>query len=86
MKNRVLYFCAFKVSIYQDYFTLTKVLIDWIKKSLNIFPFSRDLETYSEAHLAGCNLVDPDLNGGELNIKIPSKSTKKTTSVNPIRE
>ena len=29
----------------------------------------RDLETYSDAHLHGCNLVDPDLNGGELNIR-----------------
>jgi len=37
------------------------------------FYFSRDLETYSDSHLSGCNLVDPDLNGGELNIKIPSK-------------
>jgi len=37
-----------------------------------VYDSSYDLETYSEAHLAGCNLVDPDLNGGELNIKIPS--------------
>ncbi|XP_023325811.1 transcription initiation factor TFIID subunit 2 [Eurytemora carolleeae] len=34
----------------------------------------RDLDTYSENHLSGCNLVDPDLNGGELNIKIPSEA------------
>lgn len=33
-----------------------------------------DLETFSECHLSGCNLVDPDLNGGELNIKIPSEA------------
>jgi transcription initiation factor TFIID subunit 2 len=38
------------------------------------FLFRRDLETYSEAHLHGCNLVDPDLNGGELNIRIPSEA------------
>ena len=35
--------------------------------------FRRDLDTYSENHLSGCNLVDPDLNGGELNIKIPTE-------------
>lgn len=34
----------------------------------------RDLDTFSENHLTGCNLVDPDLNGGELNIKIPSEA------------
>ena len=33
-----------------------------------------DLDTYSEAHLIGCNLVDPDMNGGELNIKIPPEA------------
>ena len=33
-----------------------------------------DLDTYSEAHLTGCNLVDPDLNGGELNIRVPSEA------------
>ena len=36
--------------------------------------FRHDLETYSEAHLIGCNLVDPDMNGGELNIKIPAEA------------
>ena len=34
----------------------------------------RDLDTYAENHLTGCNLVDPDLNGGELNIRIPSEA------------
>eukprot|EP00092_Neocalanus_flemingeri_P004145 GFUD01004459.1.p1 GENE.GFUD01004459.1~~GFUD01004459.1.p1 ORF type:complete len:1158 (-),score=326.72 GFUD01004459.1:100-3573(-) len=34
----------------------------------------RDLDTFSENHLTGCNLVDPDLNGGELNIRIPSEA------------
>jgi len=34
----------------------------------------RDLDTYATNHLSGCNLVDPDLNGGELNIKIPSEA------------
>ena len=34
----------------------------------------KDLETFSENHVSGCNLTDPDLNGGELNIKIPSEA------------
>jgi len=34
----------------------------------------RDLDTFGENHLSGCNLVDPDCNGGELNIKIPSEA------------
>ncbi len=35
----------------------------------------RDLETYSESHFQGCNLVDPDLNGGELNIRVPGRES-----------
>jgi len=34
----------------------------------------RDLDTYAENHLTGCNLTDPDLNGGELNIRVPSEA------------
>ena len=34
----------------------------------------RDLDTFGENHLTGCNLVDPDMNGGELNIKIPPEA------------
>ena len=34
----------------------------------------KDLETFSENHVSGCNLTDPDLNGGELNIKVPSEA------------
>ena len=37
----------------------------------------RDLETYSVNHVSGCNLTDPDLNGGELNIKIPSDAIQQ---------
>lgn len=34
----------------------------------------KDLESYSENHLYSCNLVDPDLNGGELYIQIPREA------------
>jgi len=37
----------------------------------------RDLDTFAENHLTGCNLVDPDLNGGELNIRIPSEALQQ---------
>jgi len=37
----------------------------------------RDLDTFAENHLTGCNLVDPDLNGGELNIRIPSEAIQQ---------
>ncbi len=46
---------------------------------------SPDLETYSEAHLYGCNLVDPDLNGGELNIRIPSEAADLIAVNKPLR-
>jgi len=35
---------------------------------------NKDLDTFAESHVYGCNLVDPDLNGGELNIKIPTEA------------
>jgi len=34
----------------------------------------KDLDTFSENHLHGCNLVDPDLNAGEINIKVPAEA------------
>ena len=37
----------------------------------------RDLDTFSENHVSGCNLTDPDWNGGELNIKIPSEAMQQ---------
>ncbi|XP_071743330.1 transcription initiation factor TFIID subunit 2 [Lepeophtheirus salmonis] len=37
----------------------------------------KNLESFSEAHLSSCNLVDPDLNGGELNIRIPSEAYQR---------
>jgi len=37
----------------------------------------RDLDTFADNHLTGCNLVDPDLNGGELNIRIPSEAIQQ---------
>ena len=32
------------------------------------------MDFFTENHLSGCNLVDPDLNGGEINIKVPSEA------------
>ena len=40
----------------------------------------RDLETYSDNHVHGCNLTDPDFNGGELNIKIPSEAFQQVNT------
>ena len=37
----------------------------------------RDMASYSAGHLYTCNLVDPDLNGGEMDIKIPKEAIDK---------